>query len=101
MLSVYGVVPPYSGKGRPPTHPQPQPGWHYLQMVKQRDEHGHFKGIKLRPIYGEKETLVAVLGKSTAYLERSNLTARLFSARLTRKTLAFSKQLAMYRASAT
>jgi len=100
MVSAYGVVPPYSGKGRPPTRPKPQPGWHYLQMVKQRDDQGHFKGIKLRAIYGEKETLVTILGKSTAYLERSNLTARLFSARLTRKTLAFSKQLAMHRASA-
>lgn len=100
MLLVYGKVPSYSGRGRPPSRPKPQANWHYLQMVKVRDERGHFKGIKLRPIYGEKDELVAVLGQSTAYLERSNLTARLFSARLTRKTLAFSKRLDMHRASA-
>jgi hypothetical protein len=100
MLVVYGQVPHYSGRGRPPCRPKPQAGWHYLQMVKMRDEHGHFKGTNLRSIYGSKDELVAELGTSTAYLERSNLTARLFSARLTRKTLAFSKQLAMHRASA-
>jgi hypothetical protein len=41
------------------------------------------------------------LGKSTAYVERSNLTTRLFNARLTRKTLAFSKNAAMHRAAVT
>ena len=35
----------------------------------------------------------AKLRKSTAYSERSNLTTRLFNARLTRKTLAFSKNV--------
>jgi IS1 family transposase len=33
-----------------------------------------------------------------AYIERSNLTARLFSVRLTRKTLAFSKDVTLHRA---
>jgi len=100
MLLVYGQVPCYLGRDRPPCRPKPQAGLHYLQMVKIRDEHGRFKGTKLRPIYGIKDELVAELGTSTAYLERSNLTARLFSLRITSKTLAFSKHLAMHRASA-
>ncbi len=50
MLLVYGQVPRFSGRGRPPSRPKPQAGWHYLQMVKVRDERGHFKGIKLRLI---------------------------------------------------
>jgi len=36
----------------------------------------------------------------TAYVERMHLTMRLFSGRLARRTLGFSKELQMYRASA-
>ena len=100
MIQVYGVVPEYSGKGRPPTRKQAQPGWQYLQMVKQRDEHGHLEGIHLRSVFGKKSDLIALMGKSTAYVERSHLTARLFNGRLVRKTLAFSKDLTMHRAAA-
>lgn len=99
MVEVYGVVPEYQGIGRPPTHKRPQPGWQYLQVVKQR-ENGRVVGVKLRVIYGDKEEVLALLGKSTAYVERTHLTMRLFNGRLTRKTLAFSKLLKMYRASA-
>jgi hypothetical protein len=99
MVEVYGVVPEYQGVGRPPTCKQAQPGWQYMQMVKQR-ENGRVIGIKLRVIYGDKEEVLALLGKSTAYIERTHLTMRLFNGRLTRKTLAFSKLLTMYRASA-
>jgi len=101
MIEVYGVVPEYCGKGRPPTRKQAQPGWQYLQMVKQRDAHGHLEGIHLRAMFGKKSDLIALLGKSTAYVERSHLTARLFNSRLVRKTLAFSKDLTMHRAAAT
>jgi hypothetical protein len=100
MIEVYGVVPAYGGRGRPPTHKQPQPGWQYLQMVKQRDEHGKLQGIKLRVIFGKKAELLDLLGKSTAYIERSHLTSRLFNGRQVRKTLAFSKRLDLYRAAA-
>ena len=99
MVEVYGVVPEYKGIGRPPTGKQPQPGWQYLQVVKQR-ENGRVVGTKLRVIYGDEEEVLALLGKSTAYIERTHLTMRLFNGRLTRKTLAFSKLLEMYRASA-
>ena len=99
MVQVYGVVPEYKGVGRPPTRKRPQPGWKYLQVVKQR-ENGRVVGVKLRVIYGNKEEVLALLGKSTAYIERTHLTMRLFNGRLTRRTLAFSKLLEMYRASA-
>ena len=98
ILAVYGLVPEYSGRGRPPTCPKPGQDWRYLQMVKQRDEHGHLQEIQLRAVWGPLDELLELLGKSTAYIERSHLTARLFNARLTRKTLAFSKALSMHQA---
>ena len=88
-------------QGRAAHRPQrPGADWRYLQMVKQRDEHGRFQGTKLRYL-GTKAEVVALLGKSTAYIERSNLTSRMFNGRQVRKTLAFSKDLQAYRASAT
>jgi hypothetical protein len=100
MIEVYGVVPEYSGRGRPPTRKRACPGWQYMQMVKQRDESGRVQGIKLRVMFGEKSELLALLGKSTAYIERSNLTSRLFNGRQVRKTLAFSKEVEAYKAAA-
>ena len=99
MIEVYGLVPKYSGRGRPPTRKRPQPEWQYLQMVKIRDERGKFQGTKLRVIFGTKAEVLELLGKSTAYIERSNLTSRMFNGRQVRKTLAFSKQIDCYRAS--
>jgi hypothetical protein len=100
MVAVYGQVPAYRGRGRPPTRKQPQPGWQYLQMVKLRDEHGKFQGTQLRVIFGTQSEVLKLLGRSTAYVERSHLTSRLFNGRQVRKTLAFSKQIDLYRASA-
>jgi hypothetical protein len=97
MLEVYGCVPEYRGRGRPPTRKKPGTHWMYLQMVKQRDEHGHFEGTKLRVIFGTKAEVITLLGESTAYIERSNLTSRLFNGRQVRKTLAFSKDIQAYR----
>jgi hypothetical protein len=99
MIEVYGAVPEYQGKGRPPTRKQPQPGWQYLQVVKQR-ENGRIVGVTLRVVFGDEDEVLERLGKSTAYIERTHLTMRLFNGRLVRKTLAFSKLLEMYRASA-
>lgn len=99
MVEVYGQVPEYKGVGRPPTRKRPQPDWQYVQMVKQR-RNGRVIGIKLRVVYGEPTETLALLGQSTAYIERTHLTMRMFNGRLTRKTLAFSKTLEMYRASA-
>ncbi len=99
MVEVHGIVPEYKGIGRRPTLKQPQTGWQYLQVVKQR-ENGRVVGVKLRVIFGDKDEVLALLGKSTAYVERTHLTMRLFNSRLARRTLGFSKELQMYRASA-
>lgn len=101
MIAVYGLVPEYSGRGRPPTLPRPGKDWLYLQMVKQRDPHGRLQGIRLKAVWGNQEELIKLLGKSTAYIERSNLTTRLFNARLTRKSLAFSKNVQLHEAAVT
>jgi len=99
MVEVYGQVPEYSGRGRPPTKKQPQPGWQYLQVVKVR-HNGRVTGTALRVIYGDEDEVLALLGQSTAYIERTHLTMRHFNGRLVRKTLGFSKDVTMYKASA-
>ena len=63
LVQVYGRVPDYQGRGRPPTIKQPHPGWHYTQMVKQRDDTGKLTGIKVRVIYGDETTLVQSQGR--------------------------------------
>ncbi len=100
MVEVYGCVPEYKGRGRPPTRKKPGTDWMYLQMVKQRNQYGRFQGTKLRVVFGTKSEVLALLGASTAYIERSQLTSRLFNGRQVRKTLAFSKDVRAYRASA-
>ena len=99
MVEVWGKVPKYKGRGRPPTKKRPQEGWHYLQMVKQR-ENGRVVGVKAKTIYGdEQEVLDKLLVGSTSYVERTNLTSRHMNGRLVRKTLGYSKELEMLRAS--
>lgn len=99
MTEVYGQVPAYSGRGRPPTHKQPMPDWQYLQVVKLRDK-GRVVGTDLRVIYGDPDEVLDLLGQSTSYVERTHLTMRHFNSRLGRRSLAFSKRLELYRASA-
>jgi hypothetical protein len=94
LIEVYGQVPPYKGRGRPPTRKQPVDGWHYTQMVKQRDAHGKLMSIDIRVIYGDDTTLRQT-GTRTTCVERTHLTSRHMNGRLVRKTLGFSKQLAM------
>lgn len=101
MIEVYGRVPEYSGRGRPPTCKKPGENWLYLQMVKQHDERGHFAGTKLKTVFGNLEEVTQLLGETTSYIERSNLTSRLFNGRQVRKTLAFSKDVNCHRAAAT
>jgi len=96
IAEVYGKVPEYSGCGRPPAKKRAQPGWKYLQMIKERDGKGNFLGIRLKPIYGELKELIELLGKSTAYIERTHLTMRTFSSRLSRKSIAFSKEICIH-----
>ncbi len=99
MVEVYGKVPEYSGRGRPPTRKRPQPGWKYLQVVKQR-KNGRVVGTRLRVVYGDEAEVLELLGSSTAYVERTHLTSRLFNSRLERKTLGYSKAVEMHRAMA-
>jgi len=94
LVEVYGQVPPYTGRGRPPTRKQPVEGWHYTQMVKQRDNQGNLLGVDIRVIYGDHSTLNKT-GTRTSCVERTNLTSRLMNGRLVRKTLGFSKRLDM------
>jgi hypothetical protein len=92
-------VPDYKGRGRPPTNKRPGAHWRYLQMVKQR-ENGRVIGIKAKTIYAdEREVLDKLSGASTSYVERTNLTSRHMNGRLVRKTLGYSKELRMLRAS--
>jgi hypothetical protein len=100
MTEVYGKIPEYSGRGRPPSKKRPQPGWKYLQIVKQRDGKGKFLGIRFKAVYGDLEKLVGFLGKSTAYVERTHLTMRTSSSRLSRKSIAFSKEIGIHKACA-
>ncbi|GAB4542539.1 MAG: hypothetical protein Kow0063_34640 [Anaerolineae bacterium] len=72
-----------------------------LEQLHVKDERGRVTGTQLRVVFGKKSEVMALLDKSTAYFERSNLTSRLFNARQGRKTLAFSKDEAAYRAAAT
>ena len=97
LIEVYGEVPDYSGRGRPPSLKQPCDEWQYLQMVKQRDN-GHVIGVEPRVIFGNARQVYAELETHTAYVERTNLTSRHMNGRLVRKTLGFSKRLCMLRA---
>jgi hypothetical protein len=98
MVEVWGKVPEYRGRGRPPSRKKPQAGWKYLQMVKQRRK-GRVMGVKAKTIYAEEREVLKLLGASTSYLERTNLTSRHMNGRLVRKTLGYSKELEMLRAS--
>ena len=73
MLATWGTVPPYRGRGRPPTLPQPGKEWQYLQVIKRR-EGSKVVSVTTKVIYGDQEEVKKVLGEHTAYVERTNLT---------------------------
>jgi len=98
MLETWGKAPEYKGQGRPPTVRKPGEGWKYLQVVKKR-EGSKLVDVILKVIYGNEEEVINILGKSTAYVERTHLTSRQMNGRLVRKTLSFSKELRMLKAS--
>ena len=68
------------------------------------DEIGHhFVGIRIRSAFSHRRSAqiygdTTDLDPHTAYVERTNLTSRHMTGRLVRKTLGFSKALAMLRA---
>lgn len=97
MVETWGEVPPYKGKGLPPTEKQPLEGWQYVQVTKRR-EGGRVVQVETKVVYGNEKTLEFV-GGHTSYVERTNLTSRHMNGRLVRKTLSFSKELEMLKAS--
>lgn len=91
MLETWGKIPEYTGRGRPPTHKQPQPEWKCLQVTKHRSG-GQLIGITHRVVYGDPKAVPNLMGLNTAYVERTNLTSRQMNGRMVRKTLSFSKK---------
>ena len=101
LIEVYGEVPPYQGRGRPPIKKQGSSTWQYLQLIKQRDAKGRLLAIVPKAIFGKEKSLLDLFGAHTAYIERSHLTMRNDNRRLCRKTLCFSKSLHLHKAAAT
>lgn len=98
MLETWGIVPEYSGRGRPPTHKKPQLDWKCIQVIKERSG-GHLIGITYKVVFGDTKEVCCLMGINTAYVERTHLTSRQMNGRLVRKTLSFSKKIEMHRAS--
>lgn len=98
MVETWGVVPPYRGWGRPATRKRPGPDWQYLQVKKIRSG-SRLIGVQTEVIFGDEQEVVDVLGRHTAYIERSQLTSRQMNGRLVRKTLSYSKEVRCLRAS--
>jgi len=100
LIEVYGEVPKYSGRGRPPSRKQPDWAWKHLRAVKQRDEKGRYIGTDKRVVFGAPDDVLSELGLGTVSIERTHLTMRHFNGRLVRKGLGFSKDLTMHRLAA-
>jgi len=98
MVETWGKVPEYTGRGRPPTRKQAQSDWHYLQVINHRSG-SRLTGVTIKVVYGDPEEVRRQLGEHTAYVERTHLTSRQMNGRLVRKTLSFSKELEMLKAS--
>jgi hypothetical protein len=98
MLEIWGKLPEYTGRGRPPTHKQPQPGWKCLQVTKHRSG-SRLIGVTHKVVYGDPRDVPDFMGLNTAYVERTNLTSRQMNGRMVRKTLSFSKEEEMLKAS--
>jgi hypothetical protein len=68
-----------------------------VQVIKQRSGH-RLAGVTIKVVYGDPDEVCAQVGGHTAYVERTQLTSRQMNGRLVRKTLSFSKELAMLEA---
>jgi hypothetical protein len=100
MLSTWGKVPEYGGRGAPPILPKPGKDWQCLQVIKKR-KGGKLESVHIKIVYGDPKEVKEKLGYHTAYIERTNLTFRTMNGRLVRKTLSFSKDLHLLKASST
>jgi hypothetical protein len=97
LRATWGQKPAYSGRGRPPTVPQAGAEWQYLQVVKERSG-GRLRTVRTKVVYGDPATVERLLGDGMGYVERTQLTMRQMNGRLVRKTLSFSKKLALLKA---
>jgi hypothetical protein len=61
LVEVYGEVPSYGGRGRPPSGKRPPKGLRYGQIVKQR-RGGRVVGVEERIVCGEPEEVRAAWG---------------------------------------
>jgi hypothetical protein len=77
---------------------RPQPEWQYLQVIKSRSGR-RLTEVSIKVVYGQADEVVNGVGAHTAYVERTNLSARQMNGRLVRKTLSYSKQLEALEAS--
>lgn len=66
LIAGYGQVPPYQGRGRPPSKKQAGEDWQYLQVIKHRDTHGSRQAVELTVVLGDEAEVLAALGRSTA-----------------------------------
>lgn len=98
MLKTWGKLPKYTGRGGPQTRKQPEPGWKCLQVTKLRSG-SRLIGVTHKVVYGDPCEVPELMGLNTAYVERTNLTSRQMNGRLVRKTLSFSKEEEILRAS--
>jgi len=98
MLETWGKVPEYSGRGRPPTRKKSKPDWKCIQIVKTRSG-GRLISITHKVVFGDTKVVCDLMGLHTAYIERTHLTSRQMNGRFVRKTLSFSKEIEMHRAS--
>lgn len=97
LVEVFGKVPSYQGRGRPPTVKRPKELL-YGQVVKHR-KRGRLVAVEERIVFGEEGEVCEALGGrgrvSTSLVERTHLTARQSNGRLVRKTLSYSKRKEM------
>lgn len=84
LVETWGEVPPYQGRGRPPTQKQPQPDWQYVQVIKERSG-SRLTAVHITVVYGDPHEVLELMGGHTAYVERTNLTSRQMNGRLVRK----------------
>lgn len=98
MLESWGKVPDYSGRGRPPIRKIHEVNWKFIQVIKHKSGR-RLTGITYKVVFGDTKEVCDLMGMHTAYVERSHLTSRQMNGRLVRKTLSFSKEVAMLRAS--
>jgi hypothetical protein len=92
IVETWGEVPDYPGFGRPCRRKRAGAGVQYLQ-VKKIHSGSRLVAVEQKVVFGDPQAVAEVLGKHTAYIERSQLTSRQMNGRVVRKTLSYSKEL--------